>query len=219
MAVEVSEAGGTPSARDRVYQWVRDEIIKGTLPPGRFLDEVWVSELVGTSRTPVREAFHRLNSEKFIDLLPRRGAQVRSVTSRELEEVYASRRLIEGHSARELCLSESGAPQPLDGLAQRMEDAGQEQDWFSVARLDRAFHRAIVDAHGNSILTELYDALRSRQQRVAVRALQIRPQRVPEIDRQHRAIIDALARNDVDGVAVLLDEHLRPIPEITAALG
>jgi DNA-binding GntR family transcriptional regulator len=219
MAVEVSEAGATPSARDRVYQWVRDEIIKGTLPAGRFLDEVWVSELVGTSRTPVREAFHRLNSEKFIDLLPRRGAQVRSVTSRELEEVYASRRLIEGHAARALCLAELGAPQPLDGLAQRMEDAGQEQDWFSVARLDRAFHRAIVDAHGNSILTELYDALRSRQQRVAVRALQIRPQRVPEIDRQHRAIIDALARNDVDGVAALLDEHLRPIPEITAALG
>ena len=219
MAVEVSEAGAAPSARDRVYQWVRDEIIKGTLPPGRFLDEVWVSELVGTSRTPVREAFHRLNSEKFIDLLPRRGAQVRSVTSRELEEVYASRRLIEGHAARELCLASSGAPEPLDGLAQRMEDAGQEQDWFTVARLDRAFHRAIVDAHGNSVLTELYDALRSRQQRVAVRALQIRPQRVPEIDRQHRAIVDALARNDVDGVAVLLDEHLRPIPEITAALG
>jgi hypothetical protein len=68
-------------------------------------------------------------------------------------------------------------------------------------------------------VTELYDGLRSRQQRVAVRALQIRPQRVPEIGRQHRAIIDELAANDVDGVAVLLDEHLRPTPEITAALG
>lgn len=216
----VAVGGPAPqSARDRVYEWVRDEIIKGTLAPGRFLDEVWISELVGTSRTPVREAFHRLNSERFIDLLPRRGAQVRSVTARELEEVYASRRLIEGHAARELCLADAGAPRQLDELAGQMEDAGREQDWFAVARLDRRFHRTIVDAHGNSILTELYDALRSRQQRVAVRALQIRPQRVPEIDRQHRAIIDALARNDVDGVATLLDEHLRPIPEITAVLG
>jgi len=219
MAVEISESGAGQPARDRVYQWVRDEIIRGTLPAGRFLDEVWVSELVGTSRTPVREAFHRLNSERFIDLLPRRGAQVRSVTSRELEEVYTSRRLIEGHAARALCLDGSGAPEALDALATQMEDAGRQQDWFAVARLDRAFHRSIVDAHGNSVLTELYDALQSRQQRVAVRALQIRPQRVPEIDRQHRAIIDALARNDVDGVAALLDEHLRPIPEITAALG
>jgi len=219
MAVEISESGAGQPARDRVYQWVRDEIIRGTLPAGRFLDEVWVSELVGTSRTPVREAFHRLNSERFIDLLPRRGAQVRSVTSRELEEVYTSRRLIEGHAARALCLDGSGAPEALDALATQMEDAGRQQDWFAVARLDRAFHRSIVDAHGNSVLTELYDALQSRQQRVAVRALQIRPQRVPEIDRQHRAIIDALAHNDVDGVAALLDEHLRPIPEITAALG
>ena len=189
------------------------------MPGGRFLDEVWISELVGTSRTPVREAFHRLNSERFIDLLPRRGAQVRSVTARELEEVYASRRLIEGHAARALCVAEAGAPGQLDELATQMEVAGDEQDWFTVARLDRRFHRSIVDAHGNSILTELYDALRSRQQRVAVRALQIRPQRVPEINRQHRAIIAALAGSDIDGVAALLDEHLRPIPEITAALG
>ncbi|WP_123026688.1 GntR family transcriptional regulator [Mycolicibacterium stellerae] len=219
MTVAVDGSDAPQSARDRVYEWVRDEIIKGALPAGRFLDEAWISELVGTSRTPVREAFHRLNSERFIDLLPRRGAQVRSVTARELEEVYASRRLIEGHAARTLCLANAGAPSQLDELASQMEEAGRAQDWFTVARLDRAFHRSIVDANGNSILTELYDALRSRQQRVAVRALQIRPQRVPEIDRQHRAIIAALANNDVDGVAALLEEHLRPIPEITAALG
>lgn len=219
-ANEPSAEPATPlSARDRVYEWVRDEIIKGALPAGRFLDEVWVSELVGTSRTPVREAFHRLNSEKFIDLLPRRGAQVRNVTAREMEEVYASRRLIEGHAACALCTARAGAPTDLETLAGQMEEAGRAEDWFTVARLDRAFHRAIVDAHGNSVLTELYDALQSRQQRVAVRALQIRPQRVPEIDRQHRAIIAALADNSVDEVAALLDEHLRPIPEITAALG
>ncbi len=215
----VSDADSPRSARDRVYEWVRDEIIRGALPGGRFLDEVWVSELVGTSRTPVREAFHRLNSERFIDLLPRRGAQVRNVTARELEEVYAARRLIEGHAARALCQAGAGAPADLDGLAEAMEVAGREQDWFTVARLDRDFHRAIVGAHGNTVLAELYDALRSRQQRVAVRALQIRPQRVPEIDAQHRAIIAALAANDEDRAAALLDEHLRPIQEIISALG
>ncbi|GAB5894628.1 GntR family transcriptional regulator [Mycolicibacterium mageritense] len=219
MSIAADEPAAPQSARDRVYEWVRDEIIKGTLPGGRFLDEVWVSESVGTSRTPVREAFHRLNSEKFIDLLPRRGAQVRSVTSREMEEVYASRRLIEGHAASALCSAEAGAPPDLETLAGQMEEAGRAEDWFTVARLDRTFHRTIVDAHGNSVLTELYDALRSRQQRVAVRAMQIRPQRLPEIDRQHRAIIAALAHNSVDEVIAILNEHLRPIPEITAALG
>ncbi|MCG7594447.1 GntR family transcriptional regulator [Mycobacterium sp. PSTR-4-N] len=214
----VSEPSSNQSARDRAYEWVRDQIIRGTLPAGRFLDEAWISESVGTSRTPVREAFHRLNSERFIDLLPRRGAQVRSVTTRELEEVYASRRLIEGHAARALCAAGGGAPVKLPALATAMEDAGRERDWFTVAKLDREFHRAIVDAHGNSVLVELYDALRSRQERVAVRALQIRPQRVPDIDAQHRAIVAALADNDTELITTLLNEHLRPIPEILAAL-
>lgn len=219
MSITVSEPGSNQSARDRVYEWVRDEIIRGTLPGGRFLDEAWISESVGTSRTPVREAFHRLNSERFIDLLPRRGAQVRSVTARELEEVYASRRLIEGHAARAICAAGTQPPAELAELAEAIEGAGGDQDWFTVARLDRAFHRTIVAAHGNSVLVELYDALRSRQERVAVRAMQIRPQRAPEIDAQHRAIIAALAAGDVDLVTTLLDEHLRPIPEIVAALG
>ncbi|MEH3141474.1 MAG: GntR family transcriptional regulator [Mycobacterium kyogaense] len=219
MSITVSEPGSNQSARERAYEWVRDQIIRGTLPAGRFLDEAWISESVGTSRTPVREAFHRLHSERFIDLLPRRGAQVRSVTGRELEEVYAARRLIEGHAARALCAAGAGAPVTLPVLASAIEEAGREQDWFTVAQLDREFHRAIVDAHRNSVLVELYDALRSRQQRVAVRAMQIRPQRAPEIDAQHRAIVAALADNDVDLVSTLLDEHLRPIPEIMAALG
>ncbi|CDO11083.1 GntR family transcriptional regulator [Mycolicibacterium cosmeticum] len=219
VSTTVSEPGSNQSARDRVYEWVRDEIIRGTLPGGRFLDEAWISESVGTSRTPVREAFHRLNSERFIDLLPRRGAQVRNVTARELKEVYASRRLIEGHAARAICAAGTQPPAELTELAAAIEEAGQNQDWFTVARLDRAFHRAIVATHGNSVLVELYDALQSRQERVAMRAMQIRPQRAPEIDAQHRAIIAALQASDAELASTLLDEHLRPIPEILAALG
>ena len=90
-------------ARDRVYVWLRDEIIRGSIEGGRFLDELWVSGTMGVSRTPVREAFHRLAAEKFITLLPRKGAQVRTVTARELEEVYQSRQLIEGHAVTVLC--------------------------------------------------------------------------------------------------------------------
>lgn len=214
-----SSAREAVSARERVYLWLRDEIIMGGLPGGQFLDEAWVSESVGTSRTPVREAFHRLNSERFIDLLPRKGAQVRTVTARELEEVYATRRLIEGHAARELCLAGRGAPAQMSELATGMENAGREADWFQVAQMDRQFHRAIVSAHDNSILTELYDALRSRQQRVAVRAMQTQPERVSVINSQHRAIIDALAANDNDAVQAFLSQHLHPVPEIVAALG
>ncbi|WP_329061413.1 GntR family transcriptional regulator [Amycolatopsis sp. NBC_01480] len=209
--------GGGP-ARDRVYAWLRDGIISGELEGGRFLDELWVSGVVGVSRTPVREAFHRLEAERFISLLPRKGAQVRTVTARELEEVYQSRRLIEGHALGEVCAARAGAPAEMAGLIEQMDRAGKDRDWFAVSGLDRQFHRAIVNAAGNSVLTELYDTLRSRQQRVAVRALEARPERLSIIDAEHRQLVAAIDAHEPATALRLLNEHLRPVSEVVSAL-
>jgi DNA-binding GntR family transcriptional regulator len=205
-------------ARERVYGWLRDGIIAGELEGGRFLDEHWVSGVVGVSRTPVREAFHQLAAERFISLLPRKGAQVRTVTARELEEVYQSRRLIEGHALSALCAREAGAPPEMAELIDEMDVAGRARDWFAVSGFDRRFHRAIVNAAGNSVLTELYDTLRSRQQRVAVRALEARPERLPIIDAEHRSLVAALDRHDETEALRILHQHLRPVSEVVSAL-
>ncbi|KZB86199.1 GntR family transcriptional regulator [Amycolatopsis regifaucium] len=209
--------GGGP-ARERVYTWLRDGIISGELEGGRFLDEMWVSGEVGVSRTPVREAFHRLAAERFISLLPRKGAQVRTVTARELEEVYQSRRLIEGHAIAALCANRAGAPAELPELIEAMVNAGNERDWFAVSGFDRRFHRAIVNAAGNSVLTELYDTLRSRQQRVTVRALEARPERLTVINEEHRELVAALNAHDAKEASRLLEEHLRPVSEVMSVL-
>ncbi|MFI9454161.1 GntR family transcriptional regulator [Amycolatopsis sp. NPDC052450] len=213
----VTAEGGGP-ARERVYTWLRDGIISGELEGGRFLDEVWVSGVVGVSRTPVREAFHRLAAERFISLLPRKGAQVRTVTARELEEVYQSRRLIEGHAIAALCANRAGAPAELPELIEAMASAGAERDWFAVSGFDRRFHRAIVNAAGNTVLAELYDTLRSRQQRVTVRALEARPERLTVINEEHRALVAALDDHDVKEASRLLEEHLRPVSEVMSVL-
>ncbi|SFH81622.1 GntR family transcriptional regulator [Amycolatopsis regifaucium] len=213
----VTAEGGGP-ARERVYTWLRDGIISGELEGGRFLDEMWVSGEVGVSRTPVREAFHRLAAERFISLLPRKGAQVRTVTARELEEVYQSRRLIEGHAIAALCANRAGAPAELPELIEAMVNAGNERDWFAVSGFDRRFHRAIVNAAGNSVLTELYDTLRSRQQRVTVRALEARPERLTVINEEHRELVAALNAHDAKEASRLLEEHLRPVSEVMSVL-
>lgn len=205
-------------AREKVYVWLRDAILSGDIEPGRFLDEHWVSGIVGVSRTPVREAFHQLAAEKFIVLLPRKGAQVTSVTARELTEVYQSRRLIEGHAIAVLCAAGTGAPTEMAELIGPMETAGKDADWFAVSDLARCFHRAMVAAAGNSVLTELYDTLRSRQQRVAVIATRARPDRLPIIDSEHRQLVSLLDRADVVGATELLNRHLGPVPEVLSVL-
>lgn len=225
MATPVSAArsrgssSGGGSAPERVYQWLRQQILTAQVPEGAFLDEVWVAESVGTSRTPVREAFHRLNAERFIDLLPRKGAQVRVVSARELEEVNATRHLIESHAAMSICAAGQGAPPVMYTLLDEMKQAEREQDWVQSVELNSDFHRAIVFAHGNAVLTELYDGLRSRQLRVALRALRSKTERVALIDAQHLGIVEALAANDGSAANRLITEHLRVAPEVAAALG
>jgi len=217
-APEPTPAKSEGPARDQVYVWLRDAIIAGEIEGGRFLDEHWVSSMVGVSRTPVREAFHRLAAERFISLLPRKGAQVRMVTARELEEVYQTRRLIEGHAISTLCATRAGAPEQMAELLEPMERAGEARDWFEVSGLDRTFHRAMVSAAGNSVLAELYDSLRSRQQRVAVRALTARPERLTTINAEHRALVAALDRHDEAEATRILHQHLRPVSEVISAL-
>src|ERR1700712_676861 len=97
-------------ARERVYDYVREQILSGQVAGGAFLEEEQISQAVGLSRTPVREAFQRLHAERMIDLLPRRGAQVRQVSVEEMVDVYDVRLLLEGHAMRRLCLERTGAP-------------------------------------------------------------------------------------------------------------
>lgn len=208
----------TGPARDRVYEWLRDEIIRGTLEGGMFLDEQWVSRTMGVSRTPVREALHRLAAEKFVTLNPRKGAQVRMVTARELEEVYQARLLIEGNAINTTCARNGSAAEDMANFLEPMEEAGRERDWFTVAHLDREFHLTLVRAAGNSVLTELYDSLRSRQQRLAVRMLHVGPQRLDTINAQHRALVAALGKCDAGESLRILQEHLQPVPEVVVLL-
>jgi len=72
----------------------------------------------------------------------------------------------------------------------------------------------MVAAVGNLVLLEVYDSLRSRQQRVAVSAMRAKPARIPTINNQHANIVDLLRHNDFPGLSAALAEHLRPIPEV-----
>ncbi|WIX76304.1 FCD domain-containing protein [Amycolatopsis carbonis] len=75
-----------------------------------------------------------------------------------------------------------------------------------------------MNAAGNAVLTWLYDTLRSRQQRVAVRALEVRPERLLIIDAEHRQLVAALDAGDVETALRILNQHLRPVSEVVSPL-
>ena len=216
-ATAAAPAAAWQPARERVYSYVRDQILRGHAPGGSFLEEEQVSTAVGVSRTPVREAFHRLEAERFIDLLPRRGAMVRQVTVQELINVYETRVVIETHAARRLCQGRIPVPEEMAVLLAEMRRL-PATDLLGHVELNGAFHRALVSAAGNEVLTELYDSLRSRQQRVAMTSVATEPGRRQTILDEHGELLDALGSHDAEAAAAVLARHLRPVFEVVSRL-
>lgn len=205
-------------AKDLVYDYVRTKIFSGEMRSGQFLEEKMISEAVGVSRTPVREAFHLLENNRLISLLPRHGAQVRPITGQELMEVYESRRLIEGYAAQRICDEKYPLPADLRRLQHEIEETTRTGDFVRRSILDQEFHRTIVAAMRNNTLADLYASLQVRQQRVAVAAMLANPERAPSIDAEHDRLLEALERHDAEAARAIIDEHLRPRSEVLSGL-
>ena len=197
------------SAAARVYAHVKARLLDGTFLPGSLLSENEVSQRLGLSRTPVRQAFVQLEAEGLLELYPKRGALVVPIAASEVEDVFEARLLVEEHCARRA----AGAG---PALGAELDDAIAEQEravaagTAGFAEADRHFHRAIVAAAGNAILTRLYDALRDRQQRIAAAAVARSGTAGAErFIAEHRGIAAALARRDADEACELVAAHLR----------
>src|SRR3954467_8023957 len=92
-------AGSGPAA-GRVYAYVKERLLDGTFPGGALLSENELSQQLGLSRTPVRQAFVQLEAEGLLELYPKRGALVVPVAASEIEDVFEARLLVEEHCAR-----------------------------------------------------------------------------------------------------------------------
>jgi DNA-binding GntR family transcriptional regulator len=192
-----------PSAGERAYKHVKGRVLDGTLPGGELISEGEIAEALGMSRTPVRAAFAQLESEGLLRLYPKRGALVVPVSAQELEDVIETRWVIERYAIERAIPDPGDLPQRLAKSAERQ--ARLKGDEFVDA--DRAFHRALVEATGNTILLGLYDSLRDRQRRMA-RATLRGAERQERTSAEHGEIAAAIAAQDRERAVTALRTHL-----------
>src|SRR4051794_19567825 len=203
---------GTGSAAARVYAHVKERLLDGSFPGGALLSENELSQQLGLSRTPVRQAFVQLEAEGLLELYPKRGALVVPVAASVIEDVFEARLLVEEHCARRAAAAGGAelAPQlatPIAAPERAIAPGGGGGG--GRARPARLFPRAIVNAAGNAILTRLYDARRDRQQRIAAVSLARNPGDAERFITEHRGIADALSRADAQAARELVAAHLR----------
>jgi DNA-binding GntR family transcriptional regulator len=193
----------SPSAKELAYDHLKDRIAQINLREGFFLTEAEVATALGVSRTPVREAFLRLEGEGLLQLVPQKGAFVPPVSDKEIDDVIESRELVEVHCARRL------SPEVVDELDAIIdEQVALTGDVESFIACDRAFHERIVDALGNPLLTDFYRTLRDRQMRMGIRAVVNSPDRAEEVIGEHRDIVKAIRTSNEERIAKAVRAHL-----------
>lgn len=200
------------SAKDVAYEHLKDRIASIQLDDGRFLTEAEIASDLGVSRTPVREAFLRLEGEGLLRLVPKKGAFVPPVSDREMDDVMETRELIEVHCARKVSTDGTDISRDLDRLL--AEQGKLTSDVEAFIECDRRFHDLIVDAAGNGLLTDLYHSLRERQLRMGVRAVVGSPHRARQVIDEHRAIARALAARKAREAEDAVRTHLRATLQI-----
>ena len=201
------------SAAQLAYDYVKARLLDGRFAGGTLLSENEIAHRLDVSRTPIRQAFVQLEAEGLLELYPRRGALVVPISPSEAEDVLEARMLIEQHAARRAAGAGPALTQALRGFIADQE-ATLEHGGAGFAWADRAFHRAIVDAGGNRLLTRQYDALRDRHQRIAAAAVASDPARLQRFIAEHREIAAALEAGDADRAAELLGTHLQGAHEL-----
>jgi DNA-binding GntR family transcriptional regulator len=193
----------------RVYEYLREEILAERLQPGAELLEVPLSAELGVSRGPIREAIGRLAAEGLVTVRPRRGAVVRSLSKDEFLELYQVREALEMMAMR-LAVPKLGREDfaRLEELVEAMAVHAEREEVAEFFRANVAFHGHLFEASGNAKLQELYGQLVGQMGKFRMRSLTLRGNLERSVA-EHRAILRAAKRGDAERAAHLMSEHIR----------
>jgi GntR family transcriptional regulator, rspAB operon transcriptional repressor len=211
MRIRHSQRLSSGSASRQVYAALREAIITAELEPGQRISENELSQRLGVSRTPIREALARLRDERFVQVVPQLGTFVTRISTAAVEDAQFVRETLECAAVRLAALrADSGDIAALEGLLRRQEEVVADADVERFAVLDDEFHAAICELSGRGFAWEV--APRAKGHLSRVRRLSLpQPNYLVEMTVEHRAVLDALAANAPDRAEAALRHHLRMV--------
>ncbi len=190
-----------------VFEKLHLEILRNRLKPGDPLRQEEITERLGVSRTPVREAIQRLQAEGLVTLVPRKGAVVSSIPHARIEEIYDIRGRLEAFAAG-LAVGHITEQQEsrLKKLVQEMEKLDPAANLEKVLEKNREFHYLIYSAARNATLVEMIEELWKQIQRLRSFYL-LTPNGYRDSTSEHRMILDAILAKDRAKVEELICMH------------
>ena len=209
---------------ERAYEFIRRRILSGEYAPGHLLMTEYLSDEIGVSRTPVREALHDLRAEGLVAIRPRVGASVTKMDPKEFQDLCDLRTAVEGHAAglaalrwNESQLREIGyALDAMRVLTERIVAAGSEETLLTeLVREDVRFHIGIITAAQNELMKReilrihLVNRVVSRRTSIGTPAEMMANRRA--VLASHEEIFRALVNRDAAVAERAMKQHIQEI--------
>lgn len=196
------------SLTDSIASVIRGRILKGEYKIGEKIKETHVAEELRVSRTPIRKAFKELEEEGLIEYVPNKGCFAKGFTKRDIEDVYAVRKVLE-----ELTVEwavKRITDEEVAKMAEKCEEMQGYVDQADSARVlasNKEFHEIIYHATGSRFMSQV---LRSYKEYIeqTTRPIFYEPKFLQQIVDEHRAIVDAFEKRDTEEAVAAMSQHM-----------
>lgn len=195
----------------QVAEIIRKSILTGSLKPGQRLYEDAIASEMGVSRAPVREALRFLEREGVVTYLPNKGVYVRTVSAKDISEIFTLRSVMEGLAAKLTTgeITEEEQAQ-LEKICEELEQAASNEDEDALIQLDLKFHKLLVKFSRHSFLQEVFSTminLVTMYLRVDAEVLKLK-QGLMYSAVEHRDILAAIKNGEGEKAEELMRKHI-----------
>tara|TARA_R110001606_G_C15283069_1_gene640755 strand:- start:8 stop:697 length:690 start_codon:yes stop_codon:yes gene_type:complete len=191
---------------EQAYRYIIDAIKEGSLPPGTRIREVDLSERVGLSRTPIREALNRLQLEGLVANDPIRGTIITELDHGMISELYAMREMLEGTAAG--FAAQHASEVEIAFLREISERDAQLSETHDLVKNNKLFHSTLYRCAHNRYLLKMLHSLQESMMLLG-RSTLAKPGRSETARGEHQAIINALEARDPEAAEKLARTHIR----------
>jgi DNA-binding GntR family transcriptional regulator len=196
------------SLGSRVFEQIKGMILRGEIPPGKRIIENELADSMGISRTPVREALHKLQAEGFLNPLPKGGYIVRGLTVSEVEETFDIRSILESFAAHLAAIRYS--EEELIPLEEKIEEFQRSLDKGNLRELTRIntdFHELLYALSRSPRLIKMINDLRAEI--FLLRKVMLNSMDMARLsNKDHREMVKAIRKREAKKVESLVREHI-----------
>ena len=196
------------SIADQVFEKIENDILTNVYSSGEIVTELKLSETLSVSRTPVREALHRLEQERLVEFIPK-GVKIIGINLEDIKIIYEMRLRIEGLSAK--LASEKATDEQIKEMKEVLdlqEFYSNKPDSENIKKMDNKFHELVYKASGSAHLYQILYELHKKTGKYR-RASVSNHSRAKLSLAEHRAILDAIISRDGEKAERLATEHVK----------